>query len=289
MVRNSTSTRKEEVLDCEKLTWSADQRLYQNPPNIFLDDAFESLEISQELLVSTPLENANNLLPKKDAGNKTAKKKNKSRRPRVYQMFADKYERSNIVLGRGARSRVETVIEKATKKEFAVKIIKKDMGYDRSGVLREIDLLHITKNHSNILALIESFEEDECFYLVFEKMQGGPLLNHIYKKMSFTEREASWVIKDIASALKFLHEKGVAHRDLKPENILCKYEDRIVPVKICDFNLASGLDSINCPTPELYTPVGSAEFMAPEVIEAFQGDAPAYDKRCDLWSLGVIL
>ena len=29
--------------------------------------------------------------------------------------------------------------------------------------------------------------------------------------------------------------------------------------------------------------------MAPEVIDAFHGDAPAYDKRCDLWSLGVIL
>ena len=35
--------------------------------------------------------------------------------------------------------------------------------------------------------------------------------------------------------------------------------------------------------------VGSAEYMAPEVIDAFHGDAPAYDKRCDLWSLGVIL
>ena len=35
--------------------------------------------------------------------------------------------------------------------------------------------------------------------------------------------------------------------------------------------------------------VGSAEYMAPEVVEAFQGDAPAYDKKCDLWSLGVIL
>lgn len=35
--------------------------------------------------------------------------------------------------------------------------------------------------------------------------------------------------------------------------------------------------------------VGSAEFMAPEVVEAFTGDASSYDKRCDLWSLGVIM
>ena len=35
--------------------------------------------------------------------------------------------------------------------------------------------------------------------------------------------------------------------------------------------------------------VGSAEFMAPEVVDAFVGESLKYDKRCDLWSLGVIL
>lgn len=34
--------------------------------------------------------------------------------------------------------------------------------------------------------------------------------------------------------------------------------------------------------------VGSAEFMAPEVVTLFEGEANYYDKRCDLWSLGVI-
>lgn len=48
-------------------------------------------------------------------------------------------------------------------------------------------------------------------------------------------------------------------------------------------------DSSPVSTPELLTPVGSAEFMAPEVVEAFTGEATTYDKRCDLWSLGVIM
>ena len=42
-------------------------------------------------------------------------------------------------------------------------------------------------------------------------------------------------------------------------------------------------------TPLLLTPVGSAEFMAPEVVEAFLGDNFSYDKKCDLWSLGVMV
>ena len=36
----------------------------------------------------------------------------------------------------------------------------------------------------------------------------GPLLKHIEQKTHFTEKEASLVVKDIAAALKFLHDKG---------------------------------------------------------------------------------
>lgn len=92
-----------------------------------------------------------------------------------------------------------------------------------------------------------------------------------------------------------MHAKGIAHRDLKPENILCVKRESLCPIKICDLDLGSGIRfqaSVSSPlaTPQLLTPVGSAEFMAPEVVEAFIGDSDsvAYDKRCDLWSLGVI-
>ncbi len=97
--------------------------------------------------------------------------------------------------------------------------------------------------------------------------------------------------------LFFLSVSGIAHRDLKPENVLCVYEDQLCPVKLCDFDLGSGIkfnSQLTSPvsTPALLTPVGSAEFMAPEVVEAFMDDSErdlVYDKRCDLWSLGVIM
>jgi serine/threonine protein kinase len=46
------------------------------------------------------------------------------------------------------------------------------------------------------------------FYLVFEKVNGGPLLTRIQEHIHFTEREASQIIRDLASALQFLHVKG---------------------------------------------------------------------------------
>ena len=95
------------------------------------------------------------------------------------------------------------------------------------------------------------------------------------------------IVKNLASALEFLHKKGIAHRDLKPENILCQYEDQLCPVKLCDFDLGSGIkfnSGVASPvtTPQLLTPVGSAEFMAPEIVEAFIEDTEddlKYDKK----------
>ncbi|XP_013793281.2 MAP kinase-interacting serine/threonine-protein kinase 2-like [Limulus polyphemus] len=175
---------------------------------------------------------------------------------------------------------------------FLLQVIRKEPGHSRARVFKEVETFHHCHGRQNIIQLIEFFEEDDRFYLVFEKVKGGPLLAHLEKRVYFTEHEASLVIRDVASALKFLHHKGIAHRDLKPENLLCYSEDEVCPVKICDFDLGSGIvfgSTTPVSTPELLTPVGSAEFMAPEVVEAFIGEATPYDKRCDMWSLGVIM
>lgn len=92
---------------------------------------------------------------------------------------------------------------------------------------------------------------------MFEKVNGGPLLAHIQKRIAFTENEASLIIRDITNALKFLHQKGIAHRDLKPENILCFSDTQLCPVKVCDFDLGSGLPLSPVSTPELLTPVSN--------------------------------
>ena len=119
-------------------------------------------------------------------------------------------------------------------------------------------------------------------------------MRRIQENDCFTEAQAAAIVYEIASALNFLHAKGIAHRDLKPENILCVNPDTLCPIKLCDFDLGSGIRfqtslADELATPQLMTPVGSADFMAPEVVDAFLGEANYYDKRCDLWSLGVIM
>ena len=199
-------------------------------------------------------------------------------------------------MGEGSYGRVETCQNVFTGIEYAVKIIEKRPGlYCRSKVLKEIEIYHLCRGHQHIIQLIEYFEEDDFFYLVFEKIRGGPLLSHIQERVCFTESEASTIIKSLAEALKHLHKQGIAHRDVKPDNILCVNTDSPCPIKLCDFDLCSRVN-IDISTPRLLTPVGSVEYMAPEVVDTFlvddyydEEEDLSYDKKCDLWSLGIIM
>jgi len=224
------------------------------------------------------------------------KKKNKTDRTLVATQFADLYKLTGETLGEGSYGRVETCVNIFTDLEYAVKVIEKKPGfYCRSKVLKEIEIYALCKGQQNIIQLIEYFEEDNSFFLVFEKINGGPLLHHIQARICFTEAEASAIVKDLAEAIKFLHDKGIAHRDLKPDNVLCVNSSSPCPVKLCDFDLSSQA-SIDISTPTLLTPVGSVEYMAPEVVDTFmfddcdedEEDTLTYNKKCDLWSLGII-
>jgi MAP kinase interacting serine/threonine kinase len=220
--------------------------------------------------------------------------RNRKRGQARVKKFLDVYQTTGETLGEGSFGHVTTYRNKTTDKEFAVKVIEKSERKSRHRVLKEIEIFHHCQGHDNILQMVEYFEEDDKFYLVFEKMEGGTLLDCILRRGHLTEQEASLVVRDIASGLDFLHKKGIAHRDLKPENILCVKAGQLTPVKICDFDLGSEVqvDSRHrspITTPELLSPVGSADFMAPEVVDVWQYQAWSYDKRCDLWSLGIIL
>uniref|UniRef100_A0A2L2Y0D9 non-specific serine/threonine protein kinase n=2 Tax=Parasteatoda tepidariorum TaxID=114398 RepID=A0A2L2Y0D9_PARTP len=251
-----------------------------------LEQIQSEVQASAEILRSAPQ-------PIEIPKNQHTRRRNKKKRTRSYcDNFTDSYRMTDEILGEGAYASVRTCVQINSGIEFAVKIIIKEPGHPRERVFREIETFHHCRGHQNIIQLIEFFEEQDRFLLIFEKCYGGPLLAHIQRRIHFTEHEASMVIKDLANALMFLHGKGIAHRDIKPENILCVNRDQVCPVKLCDFDLGSGVAyqaSTPCLTPELVSPVGSAEFMAPEVVCGFVGEATRYDKRCDLWSLGVIM
>jgi serine/threonine protein kinase len=120
-----------------------------------------------------------------------------------------------VFFSSGSFAVVKKVTHKKTKKDFAVKIIKKkNLNAEELATINdEVDILQKI-DHPNIVKLFEIFDTSKFLYMVLELLTGGELFERIVQKGSFTEKEASIVIRDIGLAIKYMHEQGVVHRDL---------------------------------------------------------------------------
>ncbi|XP_053313585.1 calcium/calmodulin-dependent protein kinase type 1G [Spea bombifrons] len=181
------------------------------------------------------------------------------------------------VLGSGAFSEVYLVKHRSTGQHFALKCIKKvNSSRDRS-LENEIAVLKKIK-HDNIVTLEDIYESSSHFYLVMQLVSGGELFDRILERGVYTEKDASYVIRQVLSAVKYLHDNGIVHRDLKPENLLYLSSDENAKIMITDFGLSkmeeTGIMSTACGTPG---------YVAPEVLAQ-----KPYSKAVDCWSIGVI-
>merc|ERR1712228_51415 len=109
------------------------------------------------------------------------------------------------------------------------------------------------------------------------------------EQQTFTEMQASKLIKQVGSALQYIHSLGIVHRDLKPENLMyCNAHDS--NIKVIDFGLSNRIKTMNEATDNpvdifsLRTPCGTPHYAAPELIRN-----QAYGAPVDCWSLGIII
>lgn len=111
------------------------------------------------------------------------------------------------------------------------------------------------------------------------RIHGSELFDRIVDKGYYTEKNTVHIVKQILSAVSYLHDLGIAHRDLKPENLLCSGQDEGEEVKIADFGLSKMFDGNEL----LMTSCGTPGYVAPEVLMC-----ESYDKSVDMWGIGII-
>ena len=160
---------------------------------------------------------------------------------------------------------------------------------------REIDFLK-TLDHPNIVSYYSSFtfkqrDGSNGIAMVMQYCSNGSLMktlllfSHSAQQIQFGKRMA-WY-KQLALAIKYIHDEGIAHRDIKPENILLDADDCI---KVADVGIAKAV--WECCTPSqsslslghfLTTRNGTRPYMAPEI---FSGSS--YGVPCDVFSLGLV-
>ncbi|XP_044574739.1 calcium/calmodulin-dependent protein kinase type 1 isoform X2 [Cotesia glomerata] len=214
------------------------------------------------------------LFGKKDS-NKKLKKDGKDDK---MSSVDDKYTLKEL-LGTGAFSEVRLAESKEKPGQmYAVKIIdKKALKGKEDSLENEIKVLR-RLTHPNIVQLLETFEDKHKVYLVMELVTGGELFDRIVEKGSYTEKDASGLIRQVLEAVDYMHEQGVVHRDLKPENLLYYSPDEDSKIMISDFGLSKMEDS-----GIMATACGTPGYVAPEVL----AQRP-YGKAVDVWSIGVI-
>jgi len=214
-------------------------------------------------------------------GKKTAVKekqvKEEKPAPNRTPTVEDKYDLKDV-LGTGAFSQVRLAESKEDGQMYAIKIIdKKALKGKEDSLENEIRVLK-RLDHRNVVKLLEAYESRSCVYLVMELVTGGELFDRIVEKGSYSEKDAADLIKQVLSAVAYMHDQGVVHRDLKPENLLYYSPEADSKIMISDFGLSkmeeSGVMATACGTPG---------YVAPEVLAQ-----KPYGKAVDVWSIGVI-
>lgn len=181
------------------------------------------------------------------------------------------------LLGRGTFGNVILSENQKTKTKYALKAVSKH-------IIEEYDLynsLYLEKNilmqidHPFIVKLVKTFKDSSRLYFLMEYVQGMDLFDVIRAINDIDESTAAFYIGCLALILEHLHERCIIYRDLKPENIMVDLDGY---AKLIDFGTAKIINN------RTYTVVGTAHYMAPEVIKG-----TGYGLEIDYWSLGVIL
>ncbi|XP_051881718.1 serine/threonine-protein kinase DCLK1a isoform X2 [Pristis pectinata] len=198
----------------------------------------------------------------------------------VFQVPASIAERYKVgrTIGDGNFAIVKECIERSTSREYALKIINKSKCRGKEHMIQnEVSILRRVK-HPNIVLLIEEMDTPNELYLVMELVKGGDLFDAITSTNKYTERDASGMLYNLASAIKYLHSLNIVHRDIKPENLLVyEHQDGSKSLKLGDFGLATVVDG------PLYTVCGTPTYVAPEIIAE-----TGYGLKVDIWAAGVI-
>ncbi|MBN3311841.1 MAPK3 kinase, partial [Atractosteus spatula] len=186
----------------------------------------------------------------------------------------DDYKISSQVLGLGINGRVLECSDKRTGEKCALKIL-----YDSPKARREVELHWRVSGGPYIVRILALYENmhhgKKCLLIIMECHAAGERQEQILGSV-----EASEIMRDIGTAIHYLHHMSIAHRDVKPENLLYTTKESNAVLKLTDFGFAKETTLHN----SLQTPCYTPYYVAPEVL-----GPEKYDKSCDMWSLGVIM
>jgi serine/threonine protein kinase len=144
-------------------------------------------------------------------------------------------------------------------------------------------------NHPNIIKLIKIIEDTKKYYYICEYYCDDNLNDYLKKaKEPLSEEIVQYIMKQVVSAVKYLHDKKIVHREITLTNLFIKYnsEEDLLNKNILNskiilggFNLSKYLKKGN----NLNNFVVTKYYLAPEIDSIIH----IYNEKVDIWSLGI--
>ncbi len=186
-------------------------------------------------------------------------------------------------IGRGGMAVVYRAVDLRLHRSVAIKVLPPELAFNPDVRVRFIREAQTAAQlaHPNIVPIFSVDEKDGMVFFVMALVHGESVGTRLTREGAWPAERVAPVLRDVADALAYAHERGVIHRDIKPDNILI---DRASgrPL-VTDFGIARAAAGETRIT-ATGVAVGTPAYMSPEQAVGER----EIDGRSDLYSLGVV-
>lgn len=184
-------------------------------------------------------------------------------------------------LGGGGMSIVYLAEDTILNRKVAIKAISISANEKEETIERfEREVHNLTQlSHKNIVNVYDVTENDECFFIVMEYIDGPTLSEYIANHKPLDIKTITNFTEQIIEGIKHAHETRIVHRDIKPQNILIEKDKTL---KILDFGIAKALSETTMT--QTNHVLGTVQYLSPE-----QARGESTDSGTDIYSIGVVL
>lgn len=200
------------------------------------------------------------------------------------------YELTELI-GKGSFGRVYKATGAKDGKVVAVKIIDVDesdtmnpkLADTYSEFLKEVNALQVLREGraQNINYVLEALPVGRSMWMVTEYCAGGSVAT-LMKPTAPGGLQEKWIIpilREVATAVFWVHKQGIIHRDIKCANVLVT---EVGGVQLCDFGVAGMMES---KVDKRSTFIGTPHWMAPELFDM----NASYGTEVDIWAFGSMV